>query len=93
MYYLKRFIIIFFQKSKICSSNILFSEKTKKEEKQIFDTRNFKKKSGILNLIRRINKNQKYNSIKEYPQVKNYKYLGITLDEKLNFIDHFNIMR
>ena len=52
-----------------------------------------RKKSRILILNKRINKNQTQNEIEKYPIVKNYKYLGITLDEKLNFKDHFEITK
>ncbi len=45
-----------------------------------------KKKSGILNLIIKSNKNQKYENFKEYPQIKSCKYFWIILDEKLEFL-------
>ena len=42
-----------------------------------------KKKSAILNIRKRISKNME--DIQGYPQVYNYKFLGIEFDEKLKF--------
>ncbi len=42
-----------------------------------------KRKSGVLFFKRRINKQEKYKDIESYPVVKEYKYQGVIIDEKL----------
>ncbi len=43
-----------------------------------------KQKCRILDIRKRLNNNYDYTEIQQIPQVKEYKYLGIILDEKLN---------
>ncbi len=45
-----------------------------------------KKKSGVMFFKRRSNKNQEQ-EFEGYPIVKKYKYLGVYIDEKLNWND------
>jgi hypothetical protein len=52
-----------------------------------------KGKCGILKIKRRLNKNGIYETINGIPQVKQYKYLGIILDEKLDFKEHLKYIK
>jgi len=44
-----------------------------------------RRKSGIIFFKRKLSKYNNYQKILEFPVVREYKYLGIYIDEKLNF--------
>lgn len=52
-----------------------------------------KNKCGILNIKKRINNKYEYTKIFNIPQVKEYKFLGIILDEKLNLDQHIQYIK
>ena len=52
-----------------------------------------KNKCGVLNIRKRKNQNANMEPIMGIPQVTEYKYLGIYLDEKMNFKYHLEYLK